>query len=216
MTLLELTNIVLIKMREEQVTATSDNPYATLCAQFVNETRREIEDVWNWQALRTTVSITCTVGASQYILTGIGNYRFKILQVFDDSNDVVLENLNSKEMTRKFLTDTVENGRPHWFGFNGFDANGDPIVDIFPPPDDTYVLRFNLVVPQNDVVSDATHIKVPAHIVYLGAYVKALVERGEEGNQAYNVALAAYTGAISSAVSQEAALMPQETDFVAV
>lgn len=216
MTLLELTNKVLIKMREAQVTTINDNTYSALCAQFVNEARREVEDAWNWLTLRKTVSINCVPDASQYILTGVGNTRFKILQVFDDTNDVVLTNLNSKSMTRKFLVGTLESGKPVYFGLNGFSAAGDPIVDIFPPPDDAYIIRFNLVIPQNDVEAGPTEIKVPGHLVYLGAYVKALAERGEEGNMAYEVALSAYMGALGSAVSQESALMPDESDFVAI
>lgn len=216
MTLLEIVNKVLIKLRHTQVATTTETEYSTLITQLVNEARREVEDAWNWLALRDTISITTSPTVSQYVLTGIGNSRFKIMSVINDTNDFMMTPVGSNEMTKKFLFGEVATGEPVYFAFNGFDSVGDPIVDIFPVPDDAYVLRFNFVTPQNDTTSGSTVIKVPGHIVLQGAYVKALVEKGEEGNSAYDVANAQYVGALGANIAQEEALLPNEADWYAV
>lgn len=213
MTLLEIVNKVLVKLRQTQVTTTTESTYSTLITQLVNEARREVEDAWNWMGLRSTVSLETEDGTSQYILSNVGNARFKILEVIDDSNDNILHNINGREMTKKFLFGDVPEGPPTHYSLNGFDANGDPIVDLYPIPDDVYDIRFNLVIPQNDTTAGATQIAVPGHIVIAGAYVKALAERGEDQSSGYEVASANYAGALASAISQEEALFPDETDW---
>lgn len=213
MTLLEIVNTVLVKLRLPQVTTTSENPHAALVTQLVNEARREVEDAWLWMALRSTITVTTVNGASQYILTNVGNSRFKVMEVINDTSDYVMKNVSSREMTSKFLFGEVPTDSPTHYAFNGFDGNGDPIVDLYPVPDGVYDIRFNLVIPQNDTTSGTTQIKVPGHIVVLGAYMKALAERGEDASSGYEVAATNYAGALASAVSQEEALMPSETDW---
>lgn len=216
MTLLEIVNRVLIKLRQSSVTTVNETEYSRLVTEFVNETRREIEDAWNWLGLRATSTIETVADATEYVLTGVGNSRFKVLSVINDTEDYELSPINSGEMTKKFLFGDLVTGNPTYYSFNGFDVNGDPIVDIYPIPTDAQVIRFNLVTPQNDVLTDDVEIKVPTHIVILGSYVKALAEKGEESSNAYNVANAQYVGAMSSNIAQEEALLPGETDFYAI
>lgn len=216
MTLLEAVNNVLIRLRENEVTDIDDTAYSRLITRLVNDSRREVEDAWNWLALRSTNTITTAEDVSNYSLTGVGNARFKVMSVINDTTDNMLHVEPSNSLTRKFLDNNAQTAEPLMYGFNSFDTDGDPTVDLYPIPDGNYILRFNLVVPQNDLETGNSQILVPGHIVTLGAYVKALAERGEEGNSAYNVANAIYLGALASAVSQEEALLPGETDFYAV
>lgn len=216
MTLLEIVNATLVKLRQTTVATTTESTYSTLVTQFVNEARREVEDAWNWLALRSTVSVTTSPSVSQYILTGVGNSRFKVMSVINDTDDEFMTPLGSNEMTKRFLFGDVPEGSPTHYAFNGFDSNGDPVVDLYPIPNDATIIRFNLVIPQNDTEAGGTVIKVPGHIVKLGAYVKALAEKGEESSNAYDKANAEYVGALSSNIAQEEALLPNETDWNAV
>ena len=216
MTLLEIVNKVLIKLRENQVPSAIATTYSTLITQLVNESRREVEDAWNWIGLRTTVSLDTVAGTSQYILSGVGNTRFKLQEVVNDTTNVPLTNANASALTSMFLTGSTDEAEPQYFGLNGYDSSGDPIVDLYPIPDAVYAIRFNMVLPQNDLVSGNTEVKVPGHIVVLGAYAKAIAERGEDASSAYEVAMSQYTGALGAAIAQEDALMPGETDFYAI
>jgi hypothetical protein len=184
--------------------------------QLINEARREIEDAWNWLELRTTVQVNTAAGYSQYTLSDVGNSRFKVIEVINDSNDSYLENMTSKELTKRFLFGETVSQAPMYYGFNGFDGVGNPIVDLYPIPDAVYGINFNLIIPQNDLVQGHEVIKVPGHIVVLGAYLKALAERGEDATNGYIVARAAYQDALASNISQQGAMLPGETDWFAV
>jgi hypothetical protein len=216
MTYLEAINQVLRKLREPQVTSAASTEYSGLIGQLVNEARREVEDAWNWIGLRTTVTLETEADTSQYVLSGVGNSRFKLLDVVNDTTNNYLVNEPATFLTSLFLTGSTSTREPTSFGFNGFDSSGDPIVDLYPIPDAVYNIRFNIVLPQNDLVNSNSVIKVPAHIVVLGAYVKALVERGEDASSSYEAAMRQYTGALGAAIAQEDALMPGETDFYAI
>ena len=207
---------MLLKLRHQQVLSVSQSDYTKLVAQFANETRREIEDTWNWLALRTTIQVNTEEGAPQYILDGVGNSRFKVLEVINDTDNYYLENMTSSELTKRFLMNEQVLQAPRYYGFNGFDSLNNPIVDVYPIPDKLYEINFNLVLPQNDLVGDAEEFKVPGHLIVLGTYVKALVERGEDASSGYQVALAQYQDAVAANISQESAVSPGEEDWYAV
>ena len=71
-TFLTLTNDVLSRLRESSVTAVSANDYSTLVGKFVNEAKREVEDAWNWNRLRTTITVNTVADSYNYTLTGGG------------------------------------------------------------------------------------------------------------------------------------------------
>jgi hypothetical protein len=194
----------------------TENEHSRLMAELVNETRREVEDAWNWLGLRTTVEVVTSDGFSQYILTGVGHSRFKLLEVINNTEDNYLENMTAAEMTKRFLFGDPARGVPQYFAWNGFDDAGNPLVDLYPIPDGIYSINFNIVLPQNDLTADEHIIRVPGHIVVLGAYAKALVERGEDASNGYIVARASYQDALASNISQQSSLLPGETDWKAV
>ncbi len=216
MTLLEAVNKVLLKLRMNQVTSITTNEHSQLIAALVNETRLEIEDAWNWLELRTTVQVNTTATFSQYTLSNVKNSRFKLIEVINDTDDYYLKSMSSTELTKRFLFGDPQAGKPLFYGFNGFDFEGNPIVDIYPIPDTVYSINFNIVLPQNEIINDSEQIKVPGHLVVLGTYVKALAERGEDASNGYIVARAIYQDALASNISQQEALMGSETDWIAV
>ncbi len=58
MTLLELVNDVLIRLREPVVTTFNETIYSTLVAKFVNDAKRQVEDSFGWNALGQTITVT--------------------------------------------------------------------------------------------------------------------------------------------------------------
>lgn len=72
-TALALLNNVLRGLRRDVVTATSTtNSYHLLLLQFLNSAKEELEDSWDWHALRQTVTLTISSGTSDYALTEAG------------------------------------------------------------------------------------------------------------------------------------------------
>lgn len=208
MTYLEIVNKVLIRLRENEVTSVQDNPYSKLIGELVNVVKREVEDTWDWQALRTTVTATTVADSYSYILTGSGT-RSRIIDVINDTTNQYLHYRPTKEFNRFFLVDPLVVDEPIYYNINGVDVNGDHQADLYPVPDGEYFIRFNLVQPQPDLVDDADPILVPFQVVVEGALARAISERGEDGG--YTEQEGRYNRILSDYIAIEAGQRPEET-----
>ena len=183
MTYLECVNRVLRRLRENEVTTVNETPYSKLIGDLVNVVKAEIEDSWNWSALRTTLTAVTTPTLFNYVLVGSGT-RIRVLDIFNDSENTVIEQRGTKWFDKVYLTYDQPTGSPMFYNFNGVDSNGDTQVDFFPIPDAVYNIRINCVIPQDDLVTDATQILIPANLLVEGALARAVSERGDDGGYA--------------------------------
>ena len=78
-------------------------------------------------------------------------------------------------------------------------------------PDGSYNINFDLIVPQDDLSADADELTLPEYPVILGAYAKALAERGEDGGFMFAEAESNYQKSLSDAVALDAGNLPFET-----
>lgn len=180
MTYLEIVNKVLRRLRETEVTSLNETPYSKLVAELVNVVKREVEDAWNWDALRTTFTITTTQGLFNYVLEDSGT-RFRVLDMYNDTTDVAMQYRSTHWFDRAYQAGNPTESAPTYYNFNGVDANGDSQVDIYPPPDKAYSLRLNIVYPQPDLENAADVIQVNPQLVIEGTIARAISERGEDG-----------------------------------
>jgi len=208
MTYLEIVNKVLVRLRENQVGSLTENNYSTLIADLVNVIKREIENSWEWSALRTTLSATTTNGLFNYVLNGFGTTS-RVLYVFNDTDDITMRNMPSDWFDRQFLMSTIQRGSPAFYSFNGVDANGDMQVDVFPIPDAAYDLRFNIVMPQPDLVNASDTLLINPNLLIEGVVSRALMERGEDGGSADQEIR--YRNMLADFISIEAGHRPTET-----
>lgn len=204
MTYLELVNAVLRRVRETEVSTVSQTAYSKLIGDYINETKREVEDTWDWNALRTTLTANTTADVFNYVLVGSG-YRFRVLDVMNDTDNWFMKPASNKWLNEQFLLgSSVQTGSPTHYGFNGQDSNGDTQVDIFPIPDKVYALRFNVVLPQEDLSNDSDILTIPSDPVIQGAVLKAIIERGEDGGRGSELQAEAYRKSVGNAVAIEA------------
>ena len=180
MTYLEAVNRVLRRLRENEVTTVNETPYSKLIGDLVNVVKVEIEDSWNWSALRTTLTATTTNNLFNYVLVGSGT-RIRVLDVFNDTDNIIIEQRGTKWFDKIFLTYDQPKGSPIYYNFNGVDNNGDSQVDFFPIPDGVYDIRINCVVPQAELATDTTRILIPANLLVEGVIARAISERGDDG-----------------------------------
>ncbi len=221
MTLLEAVNKVLQKLREQPVNSLSESKYAQLIGSFVNDSVRTVSNSWNWLNLRQTVIVLTVADVWNYEFnTGgepsLAKVKFRVQDVFAQGTGRVLRQANQAAMNRWFNLDNPSKGQPVYYSFNGLSNDNDPLVDLWPIPTGEEQLNFNIVITQDNLTSDGDIILVPADVVILGAYLRALGERGEDGSVAYERAVSEYDSALGTAISQEAELAPGETDFYAV
>lgn len=208
MNYLQLVNKVLIRLRESEVTSVQDNPYSKLIGEFVNVVKREVEDSYNWSALRTTIVLTTVPGIYNYNLVG-STTRSKVYDVFNNTNDYSLTYQTTSWFDRAFLTGDNAQSMPQFWNFNGVTTAGDQIVDIYPIPDAAYDIRFNIHAPQSELVNDNDVVKVPFQIIIEGVVARAISERGDDGG--YTEQEARYNRILSDYIAIEAGNRPDET-----
>jgi hypothetical protein len=201
-TFLELTNEVLVRLREDEVQTISQNSYSKLMAQFINDGKRQVEDAWNWNCLRNVITVTTANGVTNYTLTGSGT-RFKVLNVVDDTNDQELELYGTNYASGTQFTDP-QSGNPSAYNFNGVDSNNDTKVDLFPTPTSVLSIKFNLYRPQSALVNNSDVLIVPNEPVIFYAYARALAERGEDGGLSSGEAYQLYQQSLADHIAIEA------------
>ena len=180
MNYLELVNDVLIRLREDEVTAVTDTPYSKLISKFVNDAKRLVEDSYNWNALSETLTVTTANDLFNYAMTGSGQ-RFSVIDVINSEDNVFLKYMPFSKMNNLFLNQTPQKGSPMYYNFNGVDTNGDTQVDIYPIPDGIYNVFFNIYKPQAALAVNSDELDVPSEPVLKYAYALAVAERGEDG-----------------------------------
>ena len=213
---LDLVNDVLVRMREPEVTTVNQNNLSKLIGKFINDSKRQVEDSYRWNALTNTLTATTTPGVFNYALQGT-NHRFRVIEVYDNTNRRHLNNVPSNVMTTYFLGGgTPQTGAPMVYNFNGIDSNGDTQVDLFPIPDAAYQIFFNIYDPQPDLVNDADQIKVPAEPVIQLTYARALVERGEDGGLQSSESYALFKQVLADYIAIESSRYVEEDAWVVV
>jgi len=226
-TYLSVVNSVLRRLREREVSSVNNTFYSRLVGELVNDVKREVEDAHNWTHLRDTVQIATQNGVFRYTLEGAGR-RFRILEdyngkpsVFNDTDDVPLMKApSSRWMTRQLNENDTTPGRPHWFDINGFDDDGDPIVDLFHIPDAVYEINVDIIAPQDNLLTngndDDTIIKVPSQPVILGAWSRSIYERGEDNGYLSDLAYRDFQAALADAISWDISNSSDNRDWYVV
>jgi len=215
MTLLELVNDVLIRLREPVVTTYTETTYSTLIAKFVNDAKRQVEDAYAWNSLGQTITVTTVASTPSYSLTGAGQV-FQVLDAINTTSNVGLTNITFVDMNRKQNFLPLVNSIPTEFTFDGIDASYDTKVTLFPIPNGVYALKFSLIIPQATLSSGSTVILVPDVVVAQGAYARALVDRGEDGGLSSSEAYSIFRGMLSDYIALEANRYPENQQFLAI
>ena len=224
MTYREIINEVLRRLREDQIaadwsgnlsTANGVTDYQQMIGELVNDAKYEVEQYWDWQVLRVTSGITTVASTMSYSLLG-ADRNFKVLDVIDTSTGNHLKQISSVEMNKRaFPIADQSTGEASEYGFNGIDDNLDMVVDLWPIPNDARQINFNIVKPQDKLQTATIHCYVNEQAVILGAYTRALSERGEDGGTQVSVAAAEYQSVLSRAVQIDSGKTQYETDWYA-
>lgn len=211
-TYLDMVNEVLIRLRESEVTAVTDNNYSKLIGKFINDAKRQVEDAYEWNGLTETLTATTAANIFSYVLEGSGT-RFRIIDVLNDTTNYVMKYETTRKMNELFLmTDPAKNAPTH-YNFNGTDSNGDTLVDFYPIPDGVYNIRINLIKSQLPLSNNADKPLVPAEPIILGAYARALVERGEDGGMSSSEAYQLFKSSLADFIAIEANHYPEELQW---
>ena len=212
MNFIELVNDVLIRLREPEVTAITDNAYSKLISRYVNDSKRQVEDSYNWNSLSDTLTADTAAGIFNYVLVGSGQ-RFRVIDVINDTQNIFVEPRTTMDMDRLFLMTTPVQGSPAYYNFNGTNVNGDTQVDLYPIPNGVYNIRFNIIKPQVPLAVNSDKLLVPHEPVILGALARAQAERGEDGGMNSTATYGLYQQSLSDAISLESGRHLEDTQW---
>lgn len=213
-TYLEMVNDILVRMREPEVSTVQENTLSKLVGRLVNDAKRQVEDAYSWNALRDILTIQTQANTYGYSLIGSGT-RFKVSDVTDATNKAEIRTLSTKVMAL-YLMNSLDEGNPMYYNFNGVDSTGDTKVDFFPVPVAGLTLSFDLYIPQPELTGDTDVLKAPKEPVVLGAYARALVERGEDGGLNSSEAYGLYKASLADAIAIESSRYVEEDAWEAV
>lgn len=215
MNYIQLVNDVLVRLREPEASSVSDTAYVKLIAKFVNDSKRVVEDAYNWNSLTETLSAVTAQDVFNYVLVGSGQ-RFRVIDIINDTTNTFVNLAATKWMDQQFLMTTPQRGSPQYYNFNGTDANGDTQVDLYPIPDGVYNIRFNIIKPQEPLAVNSDILLVPPEPVILGALARAQAERGEDGGVQAGETYQLMRQSLADAIALESGRYLEEQEWLAI
>ena len=212
MTYLNIMNNVLRRLREDEVTNVTENTYAKMVGDFINDAKNLVEEAADWSALRQTVSITTTASDNQYSLTDCGD-NVKVMSALNDTENCYLGYQTKDWFNEQLYINPIVEGAPRYYTFDGLDANGDTQVLVSPRPTKAQTLRFDVIKRQADLISDSNNLLVPEKPVIHLAVALLARERGETGGTSTAEYFQIADKYLSDAVAIDAAKHPEEMIF---
>ena len=219
MTFREAINEVLIRLREDTISSdwTDDindsstvSAYQKVIGALINDSKRSIESYNDWLVLRQTVDISTVASTKNYNLSS--GQDFKILDVVNNSTGTQLIQVSKAYLNNiKYPTDPT--GEPLYYGFNGADTSNNLKVDLSPIPTAAQTISFDIVKYQDVLTEADTVIKIPTKPLILGAFARAISERGEDGGTQSSLAAQEAANAISQAVMVDSGNVQFESDW---
>lgn len=232
MTLLELVNAVLRRLREPTVADLSDE-YARLIADYVADTHKEVVDAHDWSVMDRDVLITLVNGRTTYDLrvgspdlyagfTGLGSgaqLRYQedrspvafLYETYDQylsgSPIAPLQEGSEARVRRSVMERYNVAAQPCEFSFlPASPTYGGAEIRFNANPDKTYYAYLRLHDPEAQIDPDtdvAREIVAPSQPIILGATYVALNERGEELGEPGNAAEGRYRVALSAEIERD-------------
>ena len=215
-TYLDLVNDVLVRMREPTVETVSQNTVSALVGKYVNDAKRQVADAYDWDAFNTAITVTTTANnTGPYSLTGAG-VRYKTMDVINTTAYNQLSPLSHERYDAFYYTiPNPTKGLPLYYTIRGVDTSGDIKVVFWPVPDAVYNIRFSLIIPESDFTTDSSTTLLAKEPIVLGAFARALVERGEDGGLSSSEAYSLYKSSLADLISLELARSPENDTFEA-
>ena len=219
MTYRELINEVLVRLREETISSdwsgaindsSTINDYQKVIGSLVNDAKRSIESYHDWLVLRETVNVSTVASTKNYNLSS--GQEFKVLDVVNNSTGNQLA-----QVTRTYLNSimypTDPTGEPNYYGFNGSDTSNNLKVDLSPIPTEAQTISFDIVKYQDTLTNATTVVKIPNQPIILGAYARAIAERGEDGGTQSSIAAQEAASSLAQAVMMDSGNAKYENDW---
>jgi hypothetical protein len=226
LTLLEIVNKVMRKLREEQVSDFSVE-YSAMVASFVADAHKIVVDYHDWSSMNkeilfsidsTQASYSLYTGAPEIYVGSPAPTQESTLLMADNEHPLSYLYVSHAEYSTgtplhqlvladpRYLYRMLSErnnylSRPAAFSYSPDSQNNGVIVTFDTVPDSTYFVAMKMFTPEAelDTSNPALVIEAPWYPVYCGALMFALNERGEELGEPGNVAETRFNAALDRA-----------------
>ena len=219
MTFRGLINEVLIRLREDTISSdwsgdindsTTVSAYEKVIGSLVNDAKRHVEERHDWLNLRETVDIATVNGTENYNLSS--GQEIKIMDAINNTTGMHL-----RQVGRTYINTVTypsqNTGEPLYYAFNGSDASNNLKVDLSPVPTTAHTISFDIIKHQADLTEADTVLSVPEKPVILGAWARAISERGEDGGTQSALMAQEAGEALKQAIMLDSGNTRYETDW---
>jgi len=232
MTLLQIVNRVLKRLREDTVSSIDETDYSLMITEMLYDVHLQCLEAHDWSAMESIVNVPVDANQRVFDLTRtetnggdvddadtvtkndshVVNDRFGRPQawLFDDSSDTDGDRLiliSEKDMEDLYQTDRDQtNDDPSYFSVRMSPDRAGLQMTIWPPPTSTKHIRLRVWTPEDPIDSsdeDSRTVLVPDRPLLLGTIMLALNERGEELGEPGNIAERRFYDALSGAIEQD-------------
>ena len=218
MTFRGLINEVLIRLREDTISIdwsgdindSTVSAYEKVIGALVNDAKRHVEQRHDWLNLRSTVDVTTVNGTKNYNLSS--GQEIKIMDAINNTTGMHLRQVG-KTYINTVTYPSQNTGEPLYYGFNGSDASNNLKVDLSPVPTTAHTISFDIIKYQDDLAEATTVISVPERPVILGAWARAISERGEDGGTQSSLMAQEANEALKQAIMLDSGNTRYETDW---
>ncbi len=119
----DLLNEVLVGLRKDEIGSGVNavtSAYHKLLLQFINTAKEEVEEAWDWQVLRKTITVTGVAAQAAYTMDSAGagdidlNPRSKLLYEKTSPGGIITENTRYSAGDRPQMWDTTATTTPRY------------------------------------------------------------------------------------------------------
>ena len=219
MTFRELINEALIRLREDTIAtdwsgnindSTTVTDYQKVIGSLINDSKRNIESYHDWLVLRETKDIATISGTRNYSLAS--GQEIKLIDVINQATGA-----NLVQVSRQYINSTLypseNSGEPLYYAFNGADSSNNLKVDLEPKPNSVQTISFDIVKFQDELKTATTVLKIPEKPVILGAWARAISERGEDGGTQTSIVAAEVSESLNQAIMLDSGNTQYESDW---
>ncbi len=219
MTFRELINEVLIRLREDTIAtdwsgnindSSTITAYQKVIGSLINDSKRNVEGYHDWLALRETVEVTTVSGTRNYNLNS--GQELKIIDAVNQATGYELSQV-SRKYVNSMMYPSENSGDPICYAFNGSDSSNNLKIDLEPKPNSVQTLSFDISKPQADLALAADVMKIPEKVVILGAWARAISERGEDGGTQTGMVVEEFKEALNQAILLDNSNVQFESDW---
>ena len=207
-TALQMINKILVRLRESQVGTVDETEYSSTLLRLLNDAKREVEDAFDWVALQNTITVTTAASTHTYDVENAGagaftNQRSRLLDVYNTTTDVRLTPRPYEWIRIQTQANNEDEQEPFAYAHAGYNNTQSMKIRFFLVPDAVYSMAVEVIIPEEDMTTEANFTKVPWYPVYLKALALAIRERGEDDGEASSEIHMAYQQALGDAVAYE-------------